>query len=284
MSKYCTSFLFPYWRWQDYHSGLREKSISSYSSVVRFFLFFVKITKRWLSAVLNVKKSIFIFLFFVHGWHQRSIRWYRIGTEQEQSLFRCQFDSFTDHVVKLSNGQVWKKGKKKRKMNGWFKSKFGSEQYKERERGDDVTLTCRNQIFLFVNIRNIRSIRLFANDGDPIHILCSYAFRLWFSFFYRCSIITVFELLLSLLSLKKKKTRNGWLFIYAWVNFAFPGFSSLRAIVQWSLYLPNGCSSLNGLLMVLCKVVRFLNILLIIERNKEEVLFGTYSIKNTNNT
>lgn len=77
---------------------------------------------------------------------------------------------------------------------------------------------------------------------------------------------------------------DGWLFIYAWVNFAFPGFSSLRAIVQWSLYLPNGCSSLNGLLMVLCKVVRFLNILLIIERNKEEVLFGTYSIKNTNNT
>jgi len=150
LSKYCTSFLFPYWRWQDYHSGLREKSISSYSSVVRFFLFFVKITKRWLSAVLNVKKSIFIFLFFVHGWHQRSIRWYRIGTEQEQSLFRCQFDSFTDHVVKLSNGQV-----------------------------------CRNQIFLFVNIRNIRSIRLFANDGDPIHILCSYAFRLWFSFFQR---------------------------------------------------------------------------------------------------
>ena len=102
-----------------------------------------------LSAILNVQEAIFVLLLFVHRAHQRCVGWDRIGTKQEQSLLGSQFDAFSNDIVKLPHSQV-----------GWY------------------------QVFLFVNVRNVRPIGLFANDGDAVGILGANALCFRLSLFF----------------------------------------------------------------------------------------------------
>jgi hypothetical protein len=91
---------------------------------------------------LNVQESVFILLFLIDSRHESRIGRNRIGTKEKESLFRCQFDAFTNHIVELTHGQIR-----------------------------------RYQIFLLVNIRNIRSIRFLANNRYSIGVLGTNAFR-----------------------------------------------------------------------------------------------------------
>ena len=62
--------------------------------------------ERAFSRILNVQKSIFILLFFVHCRHERSIRRDAVGAKEEECLFGMQFDAFTNHIMELTHCQV----------------------------------------------------------------------------------------------------------------------------------------------------------------------------------
>ena len=69
--------------------------------------------------------------------------------KDEDGLLGAELDPFPDDVHELPSGQV-----------------------------------SRHQVLLLVNIRDITSIRLFANYRDPIRILASYTLSLALSLFY----------------------------------------------------------------------------------------------------
>lgn len=74
-----------------------------------------------------------------------------IGTEQKQCFLWCKFDTFTNHIMKLTNSQI-----------------------------------CRYEVFLLIDVRNITSICLFTNDWDSIWIFGTDPFSFRFSLFYNC--------------------------------------------------------------------------------------------------
>ena len=75
-------------------------------------------------------------MFLVDSAHESSVRRDRVGAKQKESLFRGEFDALANDIVELTHRQV-----------------------------------CRNKILLLVNVGDITSIGLFANDGDAVRIL-----------------------------------------------------------------------------------------------------------------
>jgi len=107
-------------------------------------------SKRGFTTVLNVQESIFVFLFFIDSTHESSVWRNGIGAKQKEGLFGSQLDALANNIMELADSQV-----------GW------------------------NQVLLFVNIRNIGTIRLFANHRHSIGILGTDTFCFRFALFYR---------------------------------------------------------------------------------------------------
>lgn len=80
------------------------------------------------SAVRDVEEPVIVFMFIVDGRHEGSRRGQHVVDEDEDRLFRAELDALSNHVHKLTDGEVsWDEIPEGEKEREWGKGRYATE-------------------------------------------------------------------------------------------------------------------------------------------------------------